>query len=157
VNGENQMHNNYQDILENIDKEPSWFDENAVPRFCSFSTSALANIYAQEAALVLIKCQACETEFKVAFSELNMKEKLWDGLDKVCNISDFILDKTLHYGDPPNIECCAAGPTMGSVAIRVLEYWYKPVIRGEGVKDRRVIDVNALNFKRDIKLEISLK
>lgn len=29
----------------------------------------------------------------------------------------------LHYGDPPNIHCCAAGPTMNSIPIRVLEYW----------------------------------
>ena len=29
----------------------------------------------------------------------------------------------LHYGDPPNSQCCAAGPTMNSEPHRVVEFW----------------------------------
>ena len=32
---------------------------------------------------------------------------------------------TLHYGDPPNIDCCAAGATMNSIPIRVLQFWMR--------------------------------
>jgi len=48
------MNTYYGDILELTDKQPQWFDENAVPRFCTFSTQKLAYIYAKEAALALI-------------------------------------------------------------------------------------------------------
>ena len=39
-------------------------------------------------------------------------------------LSERIRDMTIAYGDPPNIGCCPAGPTMNSVPRRVLEYWY---------------------------------
>ena len=29
----------------------------------------------------------------------------------------------VHYGDPPNVGCCGAGPVMNSVMHRILEYW----------------------------------
>lgn len=29
----------------------------------------------------------------------------------------------IHYGDPPNTECCAAGPTMNCWDLRVIEFW----------------------------------
>ena len=38
-------------------------------------------------------------------------------------LADGIRNKTLHYGDPPNIECCAAGPTMNCNDHKVLQYW----------------------------------
>ncbi len=98
-------------------------------------------------------------EFKVAFSERNLQFELWDMATKERkkNLSDLIQDGSLHYGDPPNIDCCGAGPTMNSIPIRVVEYWYKPVLRGEGVKDRQIIDMDALNFQRDTSLEIVLR
>jgi len=39
------------------------------------------------------------------------------------SIANQIKEKTIHYGDPPNVRCCAAGPTMNSDPLLVLEYW----------------------------------
>ena len=151
------MHRHYRDILDRIAEPPVWFDENAVPRFCEFSTSETAYIYTNEAALVLIECQSCATLFKVAFTELNLRDELWDNSKKkVKNISDLIADGSIHYGDPPNIRCCGVGPTMNSVPIRVLEYWYKPVIRGEGLEGSVIKDRRALDFRRDPEFEIDI-
>lgn len=151
------MHIRYSDILDRIPEPPLWFDENAVPRYCTFSPKSTAYFYAREAALVLIECQSCATPFKVAFTEWNLREELWDdNKEKIKNISDLISDGSIHYGDPPNIRCCCAGPTMNSVPIRVLEYWYQPVIRDEGVEDGLIIDPKATEFRRDPDFEIEI-
>lgn len=63
----------YDDILALTDREPQWYDECRVPRFCEFHPSALNSIYAREAALVEVACQVCARLFLVA-------EK-WDLLD----------------------------------------------------------------------------
>jgi hypothetical protein len=129
------MNNYYDDIIKKIDEEPQWFDEAAVPRYCKFSPKELADIYADECALVLIACQDCRHEFKVAFSQDMMGRMKWEwmykGLGgkqakknlKAPTIAESIRDKTIHYGDPPNIRCCPAGPTMNCDDIKVLEYW----------------------------------
>lgn len=155
--GEPTIHPHYGDILDRISEAPVWFDENAVPRYCKFSTQETAYIYAREAALVLIECQACATQFRVAFTELNLREKLWDDSNnKVNNISDLIEDGSIHYGDPPNVRCCAAGASMNSIPIRVLEYWYQPVIRGEGLEGHVVKDPRSLDFRRGPEFEIDI-
>ncbi len=59
----------YNDILDHINEPPQWWDEHAVPRFIPFEPQRMANIYALEAALVLITCQYCKRPFHVAFSE----------------------------------------------------------------------------------------
>lgn len=109
------MKNCYDDILRLTSEAPRWFDEYAVPRFCDFSPRAVANIYAKECCLCLIRCQQCHREFKVAFS--------WHLLDGEPNLAKAIQTKQIHYGDPPNIGCCDAGPTMNSEPLHVLEYW----------------------------------
>lgn len=107
----------YDDILREMKfmgKEPIWFDENAVPRFCDFHPEQCSNIYAKEACLLEIECQACERKFLVCLSSfLN------------TSIGHFIETRMLEYGDPPNVDCCAAGPTMTSNAKRVHEFWRK--------------------------------
>lgn len=158
------MHTYYADILDRIPEPPKWFDEHAVPRYCDFSPRELANIYANEAALVLIRCQACNSEFQVAFSEVNTRDLLWNAeKKKVKTIADLIVERRLHYGDPPNMRCCDAGPTMNSVPVRVVEYWYKPFIRGEGMGSHPnlpwleiVRDPAALQFRRDPSLEVDI-
>jgi len=54
----------------------------------------------------------------------------------------------LEYGDPPNVDCCPAGPTMNSVPKRVLEYWRW----GGPSKDPAV-----RAWKRDPSLEVELR
>jgi hypothetical protein len=38
-------------------------------------------------------------------------------------LSEQIAHGTIHYGDPPNTGCCAAGGTMNCWDLRVVEYW----------------------------------
>lgn len=139
------MNNYYKDITSKIAEEPQWFDEHAVPRYCRFSPRKIADIYANECALVLIACQSCGTEFRVAFSQDTMDVVKWTmmfGKDKTMpTIADQIRDKTLHYGDPPNMECCPAGPTMSSEPHKVLQYWKR----------------ERLDWKRDKTLEIGIE
>lgn len=158
------MHTTYADILDRINEPPKWFDECAVPRYCDFAPREVAYIHAQEAVLVLIHCQNCKAEFRVAFSEINTNDQLWNAEKKVKLIADLIKDRKLSYGDPPNINCCDAGPSMNSNPLRVLEYWYKPVVRGEGLAPHPTIPghsiirgPHALEFVRDRDLEIELR
>ena len=111
------MNRCYSDILSRIPEEPKWFDENAVPRYCEFEPKQCSNIYADERVLFLICCQACQHEFKVCLSRYH--------LDEGPEIKDLIQSGDLHYGDPPNIECCAIGLSMSSDSVKVLEYWKK--------------------------------
>ena len=151
------MHNTYSDIRALTDVAPKWYDENGVPRYCDFHPDQLATIYANEAVLALIQCQACGTRFHVAFSELNQKHKLWadDQKTRTAYLSDLIMDRDLHYGDPPNTECCDAGPSMNSVPIAVIEYWHKPYIRME--PRTRIMDTSLLNWMREDKFERSVR
>lgn len=110
------MNCGYRDILDRIDEKPRWWDEHAVPRYCPFSPDEAANIYASQVALVQIECQGCGELFLVAFSWCST-----DGARGARPLSERIAD--LHYGDPPNAGCCAAGPTMNSIPRRVVEFW----------------------------------
>jgi hypothetical protein len=120
------MHHHYEDIRDRISDPPVWYDENAVPRYCNFAPSEVADIYAAEVALVEIACQNCEKPFLVAFSRsISWRIMIISGIRgmTVRDIADLIRDKSLHYGDPPNFGCCAAGPAMNCNDIRVVEYW----------------------------------
>lgn len=118
------MNHDYEDIRSRIAEEPQWFDEHAVPRYCEFTPRACANIYASEAALVLIQCQACQTQFLVAFSHGSMEDVLAHMRGAApTTLAEQIRNNTVHYGDPPNTGCCAAGSTMNSEPLRVLEFW----------------------------------
>jgi len=106
------MHIYYHDIIDQLG-EPIWWDECAVPRYCAF-TPEECSIYATEVALVRIACQSCGKTFDVAVSA--------DSYSEGC-IRDYIINKDLHYGDPPNVECCYTGIVETSISLRVLEYW----------------------------------
>ena len=144
------MHHHYLDIRKQIPTQiPLWFDEHAVPRYDAFTPGQLADIYADECCLAEIACQSCGHCFSVAFS-VSMMSKMkyhWRKLGcivssdnitpeqiKKARVRDFINDDrlandirngSLHYGDPPNIECCPAGPTMNREMLKVIEYWKK--------------------------------
>lgn len=114
------MRHNYDDIRSRIAAAPLWWDEHAVPRYAPFDPSLVANIYAVEAALVEIECQACRHPFLVAFSIDRMQIAMGDAAETGMDV------RTLHYGDPPNIGCCPAGPTMNSIPRRVVQFWTRP-------------------------------
>lgn len=130
------MLNSYKDIRDRIPEEPQWWDEFGVPRYVEFHPSHVADIYARQACLLLIHCQNCSHPFKVAISwKLN---PLID-MDVSHDLASWIKSGAIHYGDPPNAGCCAAGPTMNCIDVAVIEYWLRSEherIR-ESVADRR--------------------
>lgn len=113
------MNQNYRDIISKIDITPLWFDEHGVPRYCDFAPRHLANIYAVECVLMRVSCQGCAMQFLVAMSGSHA-ERL---IDRSPLLWELIEAMTIHYGDPPNVACCPAGPTMNSVPRQVIEYW----------------------------------
>lgn len=113
------MNQDYHDIRTRIAAPPTWFDEAAVPRYCAFRPTEIADIYADEAALLTIRCQGCQQEFPVAYS-VGIGARL---SAKCRTLAELIVTRAVHYGDPPNVRCCDAGPTMSSEALRVVEYW----------------------------------
>ena len=110
------MRVNYNDILDRIIDQPLWFDERGVPRYKLFSPKA-CDIYADEAALALILCQSCHNPFFVAFTENS------DHYNFRPSLYERIRNGNLHYRDPPNIDCCSAGPTMICEMIKVMAYF----------------------------------
>ena len=121
------MNHDYADIRDLINKDPVWFDENAVPRYCEFGPKHVANIYADECVLLRIECQACGHEFDVAMSRSASAQEVVRSFGGHASsaLSMQIVRKTIHYGDPPNIGCCPSGPTMNCEDVEVLQYWHR--------------------------------
>lgn len=110
----------YRDIIDKCGP-PLWWDECGVPRYCEFGPNEGNDIYAEQIALVRIRCQDCGTEFDVAMS-YNLMDKVRFGME-YPTLEDQIKDGSIHYGDPPNNNCCAAGYTMNSEPVKVLQFW----------------------------------
>ncbi len=163
------MQGAYTDILSRIDEPPAWFDDNGVPRYGPFSPDMVTCIHANEIVLIRIECQGCQTSFDVAMTVPRASQPLKDFPDAPM-LRDYIAQRALHYGDPPNILCCDPGPSMNSIPRVVLEYWFRPVAMGYGLGchwPRRVDDDGvpyapstallnpryAMNFQRDPAME----
>lgn len=115
------MLTDYKDITSRIAEKPKWYDSNGVPRYDPFRPNDVPNIYAKEAVLYRIDCQACGQQFKVALH--------WHPLDDIllANIETHPLSwwaakGHLSFGDPPHHGGCA-GETMMSESRRILEFW----------------------------------
>lgn len=115
------MNHYYADILERIPEPPQWWDEKAVPRFCAFHPSHVADFYADEAALLLIRCRDCETTFKVAMSRGTMDRHL----HHMPFLANDIKERRITYGDPPNARCCDSARIVQARMLRVVEYWQR--------------------------------
>jgi hypothetical protein len=111
------MNADYEDITSQLGT-PQWWDENAVPRYCEFEPKHLADIYAREAVYLLIACQNCRKGFRVG-----MSWGVFQNMRGVPSLSQGVKDQSIHYGDPPNNDCCPVGITMNSIPIRILEFW----------------------------------
>lgn len=109
------MLRSYSDIRKLMWVDPQWWDDNGVPRYCEFDPKHL-DIYARQAALLRIACQSCGREFEAAVSFKRTAPLEPD-------IAEAIRSGWIHYGDPPNIGCCPAGPTMNCLDLAVLEFW----------------------------------
>ncbi len=124
------MKQSYDDLLElGGTTKPTWWDEAGVPRFCPPHPTRVNSIYAQEVVFYHVKCQACGERFLVATVRAYFTGSL----------AEHILDHSIHYGDPPNIGCCAAGPTMNSEPLEVVSFW---------VRDKKGMDwIEAVEMK----------
>jgi hypothetical protein len=138
------MNADYKDIRSRIQEQPLWFDEHAVPRYELFKPELVADIYAEEAVLFLIECQACGKRYKVAASfskcaatsdAYYMRELDEEGGLPDRPLADEIRHGGINYGDPPNAcdSGCLAGSSMSSISIGVLQYWRE--VNGEWVRD----------------------
>lgn len=107
----------YRDIIARCGP-PLWWDEHAVPRYVEFQPHECSDIYAQACCLMLIQCQGCEAEFKVCISE-GPYDKMRNGF----SLEQLVQKEVIHFGDPPNTDCCPAGATMNSEPVRILEFW----------------------------------
>jgi hypothetical protein len=114
------MNNYYADILALSPTSPIWWDENAVPRYCAFSPEEKADIYTDEVVLFHVRCQACRKGFHVVQSA--KRQFICEKVD-YWPLAGQIITKMLHYGDPPNVDCCSGGPTVNSEPNLVLQYW----------------------------------
>ncbi len=134
----------YSDILKLTKKQPLWYDENGVPRYCKFTPSDLPSIYARIAVLMEIQCQACGKPFLVGigsdkhtsppFTKAQLKK--YPALEPLQRfLKDLAAWKKsprntsppFYYGDPPRHggKGCIAGGTMNSEVVRIVEYWEK--------------------------------
>lgn len=125
------MLSGYEDIFalaDRLGEKPRWFDEHGVPRFCEHHPRHCPDIYATEAALVLISCQRCALEIHVQMSR-SSGDDLRTDLMKLppTTLADQVRGGTIHYGDPPSHdsdgEYCHAGCTMNCWDLRILEFW----------------------------------
>jgi hypothetical protein len=144
------MRASYADILKITARDPQWWDEHGVPRFCDHRPEFCADIYADEVALVLISCQACGREIPVQMSRSSMdhvRESIfreWRMLKKGLPyepaqptiLADSVRSGAIHYGDPPwhlddRNEFCHVGGTMNVWDLKVLEFWSRANDRRE--------------------------
>lgn len=88
---------------------PVWWDEYGTPRYVPHHPSFSPDIYINEIVLLEIACQACGKEFLTQLHRSGLPHKIREG--------------SIHYGDPPAHEGCAAGDTMNCNDLRVVEFW----------------------------------
>ncbi|BCV23312.1 hypothetical protein kuro4_00850 [Gelria sp. Kuro-4] len=106
------MRPDYSDITKRLGP-PLWWDEYGVPRYDPFKPS-MCDVYVKKVALLIVKCQECGREFKVAVSTAFSFYEPTPNKYSWC-----------FYGDPPRHDDkdCPAGNTMNSIPVQVLEYW----------------------------------
>lgn len=146
------MHRSYHDILSLIPQNPTFWQEGGIPRFMPFTPRDATGVYTTEAVLAKIRCQNCHESFVVLFEQKN------GDLDRLGreapSIAERITSKSLHYGDPPNVTCCAAGPSMNSELCEILEYWSRN--HQEFVKEGKITDMVAyFEWRRNPDFELT--
>lgn len=112
-----------------------------MPRYDDFQPEGSTGVYASEAVLAEIACQACETTFLV----------LIETAASDLRLANQIREETLHYGDPPNAGCCGRGGSMQSEMIRVVEYWLRH--DKKFITDGQIVSSQYFQWARDASLE----
>lgn len=111
----------YSDITSRLG-DPSWYDENGVPRYEEFHPD-MCDVYAKYAALLLVTCQNCGQEFKAAM--VWPRFVLQFGEVKFPTLTSI---GSFHYGDPPRHDLDGdrcVGETENSEPRRILEFWQR--------------------------------
>lgn len=128
------MYCRYQDITDKLG-EPKWWDEEGVPRYCDFSPDNVADIYADKAVLVIIKCQGCGRYLPVAWSFNKLKIVCWvpehpKGHECFAQLTYPTKDNSgsVGYGDAPahdnrEGEYCHLGCVMTTDVVQIKEFW----------------------------------
>jgi hypothetical protein len=153
------MFHHYADIISRIAEPPRWYDEQGVPRYCDFAPFVIANIYANECVLLEIECSGCGQIIIAALDDKGANEAAWIPHQPMPHhkIADLIRSGELNCGDPPNVDCCRAGPSQNPVIRRVIEYWsrYQDSYfeRGSPVRFVR----GSTDWQRDRSLEIGMQ
>lgn len=116
------MKPNYYDIIEKLG-EPLWWDEHGVPRYIEFHPELASDIGAKYVALLEVACQDCGKIFKVASSVDPFYYRLYE---REIHFPSSKSAGSFDYSDPPlHFEKCVAGYCMGSIPVRILEFWVR--------------------------------
>ncbi len=137
----------YSEILAAFQEPPRWYSWEGYPRWVDFHPRHVDDIYAYMVALCRIACQNCGHEFFVAQSanimdKYHVEETCGDDL-AFC-IGEGV--RRIAYGDPPNVQCCASGPTMNSVMLEVVEFWERDNVGAEWHRDPEL----EVKFKQEV-------
>ena len=104
------MKQDYGDITGKLGR-PVWWDEVGCPRYAPFKPWMSCDFYAEEAALLRIRCQNCHAKYLVCVSAGERDKRPLQARVQ-----------PLTYGDPPRY-CCQSGASMTSETIEVVELW----------------------------------
>lgn len=119
------MKTDYADIVQKAGA-PLWWDENGAPRYVEFHPER-CGVYVQAVALLRVACQSCGREFVVASAPKQSSVKVAFPQRKAQDPWEAI--GSFHYGDPPRgepeHEGCAAGPSMNTVPLAVVQFWVR--------------------------------
>lgn len=107
------MHLKFEDITDRIAEDPRWWLES-VPRYCDFAPNQV-DVYANEAALLLIEGQSPAGLFEVAVFSPSRRFRF--GIR-----AHLLTYGDIFVGDPPNYKG-RASPTMQTHTIKILQYW----------------------------------
>lgn len=139
----------YSDIIEKAGK-PLWFDENGVSRYVEFHPNRCVMAGTQEVVLAEVMCQGCGTSFLVALSWRDGKREIYGQASPPADRLTKTDGNSLHYGDPPNIGCCAFGPTMTSDFHRIVEAWIRSAGPGGPWVKLGQEAINAIGAKSEV-------
>lgn len=108
------MKHDYPDIRALTTREPTWYDQDGVPRYLAFDTKLCPDPYARWVVLLQIACQRCCHPFLV-----EVHGGVWNPEPGPA--------AGLNYGDPPPHEDRQGqkcwGDTMSSDNLTVVEVW----------------------------------